>query len=65
MDFLYSDCTQNHTLKTTIPTGSISNNKKDSVPRGDFSNYFMKIIVLSQLYCLNSVTIEITYDIKK
>ena len=30
--------------KSTIPTGSISD-KKLSVPRENFSNYFMKIIV--------------------
>ena len=27
LDFLYSDCTRNHTVKSTIPTGSISYKK--------------------------------------
>ena len=38
--------------------------KKISVRRGNFSKYFMKIIVFSQLYHLKSATIEVTYNIK-
>ena len=38
--------------------------KKLSVPGGNFSNYFMKILVLSQLYRSKSATLEIAYDMK-
>ena len=38
--------------------------KKLSVPRGNFSNYFMKIISFSLLYCSKSATLEIAYNIK-
>ena len=50
--------------KNKIPMGSISD-KKLSVPRGNLSKYFMKIIVFSQLYCSKSATLEIAYDMKK
>ena len=49
--------------KSIIPT--VSNNEKYlSVPRGGFSNYFMKNIVFNQLYCSMSATLEIAYDLK-
>ena len=38
--------------------------KKLSVPRGNFSNYFMKMLVFSQLYRSKSATLEIAYDMK-
>ena len=38
--------------------------KKLSVPGGNFSNYFMKILVFSQFYCSKSATLEIPYDMK-
>ena len=38
--------------------------KKLSVPGGDFSNYFMKVLVFSQLYHSKSATQEIAYDMK-
>ena len=38
--------------------------KKLSVPGGNFSYYFMEIIVLSQLYRSKSATLEITYNMK-
>ena len=38
--------------------------KKLSVPGGNFSNYFMKILVFSQFYRSNSATLEIAYDMK-
>ena len=43
--------------------GSISD-KNMSVPRGKFSNYFMKIIVFSQFYRSKSATVEIACDLK-
>ena len=49
--------------KSTIPTGLISD-KEISEPRGNFSNYLMKIIVFSQLYRSKSATLEIAYDMK-
>ena len=33
-------------------------------PRGNFSTYFIKIIVLSQLYRSKSATLEIANDVK-
>ena len=50
-------------LKSTITTQSISD-KKLNVPRGNLSNYFMRIIVFSLLYCLKSATLEIAYNMK-
>ena len=38
--------------------------KKLSVPGGNFSNYFMKILVFSLLYRSKSATLEIAYDMK-
>ena len=38
--------------------------KKLSVPGGNFSNYFMKILVFSQLYRSKSSSLEIAYDTK-
>ena len=38
--------------------------KKLSVPRGNLSNYLMNIIVFSQLYRSESVTLEIADDMK-
>ena len=35
-----------------------------SVPRGNFLNYFIKMIVFSQLYRSKSRTLEIAYDMK-
>ena len=49
--------------KSTARMGSISD-KELSVPRGDFSNYFMTMILFSQSYCSKSETLEITYDMK-
>ena len=37
---------------------------QDFVPRGNFSNHLMKIIVFSQLYRSKSATLEIAYDMK-
>ena len=50
-------------LKSTISKGQFLT-KKISVPGGNFSNYFMKIIVFSQLYRSKSATLEIAYDMK-
>ena len=38
--------------------------KKLNVPGGNFSIYFIKILVFSQLYRSKSVTREIAYDMK-
>ena len=38
--------------------------KKLCVPGGNFSNYFMKVLVFSQLYRSKSETLEIAYDMK-
>ena len=38
--------------------------KKLSVPRGNFSNYFIKILVFGQLYRSKSAILEIAYDMK-
>ena len=38
--------------------------KKLSVQRGNFSNYFMKIIVFSQMYRSKLTTLEIAHDMK-
>ena len=38
--------------------------KKLCVQRGNFSNYFMIIIVFSQLYHSKPETLDIAYDIK-
>ena len=49
--------------KSIGPTKSISE-KKINVPRGNFLNYFMRIIVFSQLYPSKSANLEIAYDMK-
>ena len=49
--------------KSKIPTGSISD-KKLSVPRWNFSNYLMKIMIFIQLYRSKSATLEIAYDMQ-
>ena len=63
MDFLYRDCIRNHGVKSTMPTESIPD-KTFSVPRGSFSNYFMKIIVFNQSYRSNPATLDIADDMK-
>ena len=45
--------------KTIIPTASISV-KKLSLPRGNLSNYFIEIIVFTQLYRSESATLVLS-----
>ena len=49
--------------KSIIPTGQFMT-LKVSVPGGNFSNYFMIIIVFSRLYRSKFATLEIAYDMK-
>ena len=55
--------TKSYCLKVHVLRGQFLT-KKLSVPGGNFSNYFMKIIVFCQLYRSKSATLEIAYDMK-
>ena len=55
--------TKSYCIKVYVLRGQFLK-KKLSVPRGNFSNYFMKILVFSQLYRSKSAALEIAYDIK-
>ena len=55
--------TKSECLKVYVLRGQFLT-KKLSVPRGNLSNYFMKILVLSQLYRSKSANLEIAYDMK-
>ena len=55
--------TKSYCLKVKFLRGQFLT-KKLSVPGGNFSNYFMKILVFSQLYRSKSATLEIAYDMK-
>ena len=63
--FLYGDCTLNRTVLKHMSYG-VDFWQKSLVylPGGNFSNYFMKILVFSQLYRSKSATQEIAYDMK-
>ena len=60
LDVLNGDCTQNRTVLEYNYYAVNFWQKNLSVPGGNFSNYFMKIIVFSQLYRSKSATLEIT-----
>ena len=55
--------TNSYCLKVYVLRGQFLT-KKLSVQGGTFSNYFMKILVFSQLYCSKSAILEIAYDMK-
>ena len=55
--------TKSYCLKVYVLRGQFLT-KKLSVPGGNFSNYFTKIVVFSQLYRSKSATLEIAYDMK-
>ena len=62
--FLYGDCTRNHSIKVQFLRGQFLTKSLVFLPRGNFSNYFMKVIVFSQLYRSKLATLKIAYDMK-
>ena len=57
LDLLKGDFARNHTIKEYNFSGSQFLTKKLCIAGGDFLNFFMKIIVICQFYCLDSETL--------